>query len=69
MKHVQYAIPSSLSTEDLVQLRTRLRLAIKVLENRPAKSVQQVEDLKQARAYLRELQKEAGKRFIQQRLF
>jgi hypothetical protein len=69
VKHVAYSRPQDLSTDDLVLLRARLRKAIKILENQRVKTIHDDDDLKHARAYLRELQKECGKRFIQERLF
>jgi len=68
MKHVAYSRPGDLSTDDLVLLRARLRKAIEIMENQKVRTVNDDADLKHARAYLRELQRECGKRFIQERL-
>lgn len=58
------------STEELVALRTELRLRIKLAESRrELLTVSQQEDLREARSYMRSLMKEIGTRFIQQRLF
>jgi len=69
MKHVKAGIPSEMTTDEIVEVRGKLRKAIKMMENSGALTVQEESDLREARAYLRSLMKEAGKRFIQERLF
>jgi len=61
--------PKELSTDEVVELRGQLRKAIKFQESKPFLTVAEEADLKHARAYLRQLMKEAGTRFIQERLF
>jgi len=62
---------SHLTTEELVDQRTRTRLIIKRLENTPSHLRNEAErlQLKTMRAYLRRLMQECGKRFIQPKLF
>jgi len=61
--------PADMTTDEIVELRGALRAAIKFQESKPFLTIQETDDLKHARAYLRQLMKEAGARFIQERLF
>lgn len=60
--------PKKMTTDEIVELRGRLRKAIRFQESKSFLTVQEKDDLKLARAYLRQLMKEAGMRFIQERL-
>lgn len=66
---IQATNPSEMSTDEIVELRGRLRKAIRFQESKSFLTVEEENDLKHARAYLRQLMKEAGTRFIQERLF
>jgi len=69
MKFVVGTSPTLLTTDELVQCRTRTRQAIKVLENAAPRTNAEDVELRALRVYLRQLMQEAGKRFIQERLF
>jgi len=60
-----------LTTDELVEQRTRTRLIIKRLENISSHLRTEADSLylTTQRAYLRRLMQECGKRFIQQKLF
>jgi len=60
--------PADMETDELVRQRARIRLAIMILEI-DARTVDEDLELREMRAYQRELMREAGKRFIQERLF
>ena len=56
--------PSELTTDDLVAERSRVRWKIRILEQWHTRTVDEEAQLRRLRAYLRELMREAGKRFI-----
>jgi hypothetical protein len=60
--------PAEMTTDEIVELRGLLRKAIKFQESKSFLTVQEMDDLKRARAYLRQLMKESGTRFIQRKL-
>lgn len=61
--------PKQMTTDEIVEMRGKLRKAIKFQESKPFLTVEEEADLKHARSYLWQLMKEAGTRFIQERLF
>jgi len=67
----QFAVrdPKEMSTDEIVALRGQLRKAIKFQESKSFLTVTEQQDLTYARSYLRQLMREAGTRFIQERLF
>jgi hypothetical protein len=56
--------PSELTTYELTKERTRVRWRIRILEQWPARTLDEDKQLQRLREYLRELMVEAGKRFI-----
>jgi len=69
MMGLRYKSPKEMTTDEIVEMRGQLRKAIKYVESKNGLTVEQEEDLRYARTYLRQLMKEAGTRFIQARLF
>jgi hypothetical protein len=60
----------SMATEDIVGERERARKIVQILENAGAMRTREKDrELTAMRLYVRELMKEAGKRFVQERLF
>jgi hypothetical protein len=69
MLYVDGKLISDMSTDDLVAARRRVRDAIKVIESYYTKTMDDGGELRELRRYLRRIQVECGKRFIQERLF
>jgi len=59
---------SEMSTREIVEERGRVRAKIKYLESLSSRTTGEDAELREKRAWLRSLMKEAGKRFIQLRL-
>lgn len=60
--------PQDMTTDEVVEMRKRVRWKIRILEQWSVRTDDEAEELRRLRRYLQALMREAGNRFIQPRL-